>query len=311
MNPQISIIIPVYNAEKYLHRCVDSILSQTYTDFEVLLIDDGSPDKSGEICEEYAKNDSRIHVVHKDNGGVSAARNLALDISKGEYIIFLDSDDWLDSKCLEICFNKFNTYCLDAIQFGFTYVYDTYSQIKVKASTGILDGESYVAGNSLNVSAGGGIYRKSIIDEHQIRFNTKLIMAEDQLFVYNFMKHANKVVYLDLPLYYYYQNTNGAVRRRSTPDLLQSCHYLIEMTDKWLVTKTHIDTMVVALLIKIICNKPNKEELNYIKHLYYKLTPRLSNLSLRSCYFFCILSKINISLPIFILKFTTQLKNRN
>ena len=99
-NPKISIIIPVYNVEKYLHRCVDSILSQTFTDFELLLIDDGSNDKSGNICDEYTERDVRIRVFHKKNGGVSSARNLGLDKAKGEYVTFVDADDYLEPDTL-------------------------------------------------------------------------------------------------------------------------------------------------------------------------------------------------------------------
>ena len=93
--PIMSVIVPVYNTEQYLHRCIDSILTQTYTDFELLLIDDGSKDKSGDICDEYALKDSRIRVFHKENGGVSSARNLGLDNAAGEWITFVDSDDWI------------------------------------------------------------------------------------------------------------------------------------------------------------------------------------------------------------------------
>ena len=97
MQPKISVIVPVYKAEKYLHRCVDSILAQTFTDFELLLINDGSPDNSGAICDEYAQKDNRVHVFHKENGGASSARNLGLDNVKGEWITFVDSGDWIDS----------------------------------------------------------------------------------------------------------------------------------------------------------------------------------------------------------------------
>ena len=94
-NPKISVIIPVYNAESTLRRCVDSVLAQTFTDFECLLINDGSKDKSGEICDEYAIRDSRVRVFHKENGGVSSARNVGLDNATGEWIAFVDSDDWV------------------------------------------------------------------------------------------------------------------------------------------------------------------------------------------------------------------------
>ena len=99
--PTISVIVPVYNAEKYLHRCIDSILAQTYTDFELLLIDDGSKDKSGEICDEYARKDTRVRVFHQENGGVSSARNLGLDNAKGEWITFVDSDDYIEENFLK------------------------------------------------------------------------------------------------------------------------------------------------------------------------------------------------------------------
>ena len=158
--PLISIIVPVYKAEKYLHKCVDSLLEQTFTDFEILLVDDGSPDKSGEICDEYAEKDSRIRVFHKENGGVSSARNLALDNAKGEFVMFLDSDDWLDNVCLDVCINTINDNVLDVLQFGFMYVYDTYQVSKVKRYSSILDGNAFVNSNSFNICAGGGIYKK-------------------------------------------------------------------------------------------------------------------------------------------------------
>ncbi len=107
MNPEnmISIIVPVYKVEPYLRQCVDSILNQTYSDLEVLLIDDGSPDKCGEICDEYAAADSRVRVIHKLNGGISSARNAGLDAATGEYIGFVDSDDWIEPRMFEVLLN--------------------------------------------------------------------------------------------------------------------------------------------------------------------------------------------------------------
>lgn len=104
--PKISVIVPVYNTDKYLHKCVDSILNQTFTDFELLLINDGSKDCSGEICDEYAQKDSRVRVFHKANGGVSSARNLGLDNAIGEYILFIDGDDWIEQTMCEELYNK-------------------------------------------------------------------------------------------------------------------------------------------------------------------------------------------------------------
>ena len=110
MNPKISIIVPVYKVEKYIHKCIDSILAQTFTDFELILVDDGSPDNCGKICDEYAKEDSRIVVIHKDNGGVSDARNIGISRANGEYIGFVDSDDYIDKdmykNLYESCLNN-------------------------------------------------------------------------------------------------------------------------------------------------------------------------------------------------------------
>ena len=115
MHPIISVIVPVYKAEKYLHRCVDSILAQTYTDFELLLINDGSPDNCGAICDEYAIKDSRVRVFHKENGGASTARNLGLDEAKGEWITFVDSDDWIEPNMYEEMISAAKQYMVDAV----------------------------------------------------------------------------------------------------------------------------------------------------------------------------------------------------
>ena len=107
MSEKISIIIPVYNVEKYLRRCLNSIINQTYKDIEIILVDDGSTDNSGKICDEYKEKDNRIVVIHKENGGLSDARNAGIDIAKGKYIGFIDSDDFADIRMYEIIYNNF------------------------------------------------------------------------------------------------------------------------------------------------------------------------------------------------------------
>ena len=106
MNAKVSVIIPVYNAEQYLKRCLDSVLAQTYQDFEIICIDDGSTDNSGAICDEYAKKDSRIRILRKENGGVSSARNAGLNIAEGEYITFIDSDDYVDTDYMQTLYEN-------------------------------------------------------------------------------------------------------------------------------------------------------------------------------------------------------------
>ena len=102
--PQISVIIPVYKVEQFLGDCIKSILSQTFSNYEIILVDDGSPDNSGKLCDEFAAGDSRIKVVHKENGGVSSARNKGIEIAEGEWICFVDSDDWVEPDYLEVMF---------------------------------------------------------------------------------------------------------------------------------------------------------------------------------------------------------------
>ncbi len=113
--PQISIIVPVYNAEQYLSHCIDSVLSQSFSDIELILVDDGSPDRSGEICDRYAEQDPRVRVIHKENGGVSTARNAGLDVANGDYITFVDSDDFLDDNMYEKMMAKAREYNSDVV----------------------------------------------------------------------------------------------------------------------------------------------------------------------------------------------------
>lgn len=120
MNPTVSIIVPVYNAEKYLCRCVDSILGQEYQDFELLLVDDGSRDSSPEICEQYRERDSRVHVIHKENTGVSDTRNRALDVARGVYLQFVDSDDWVTADATKLLVREAKDHDCDLVISDFT-----------------------------------------------------------------------------------------------------------------------------------------------------------------------------------------------
>ena len=121
MHRKISVIIPVYKVEKYLKRCVESVVNQTYKNIEIILVNDGSPDKCGEICDKYARIDSRIKVIHKENGGLSSARNAGLDIASGDYIMFVDSDDWISEVSLEKLYDYIEA-DYDIINFKFSFV---------------------------------------------------------------------------------------------------------------------------------------------------------------------------------------------
>ena len=193
MNPKISVIVPVYNAEKYLNRCIDSILVQTFTDFELLLINDGSKDKSGEICDEYSKKDIRVKVFHKENGGASSARNVGLDNARGEYICFCDADDFVDKTWL-LCFSLYLEKN-DMVISGFKifrnnkYVKD----ISMPVLNNKLSIIQYLEGQNISGYLWCKCFKKEIIDKYHIKFNEKYIIWEDLDFIYRYWCHASSI----------------------------------------------------------------------------------------------------------------------
>lgn len=174
--PKVSVIIPVYNAEKYLHRCIDSVLSQSFSNFELLLIDDGSNDKSGDICDEYAAKDSRIRVYHKENGGVSSARNVGLNNANGYWITFVDADDWIEPNTLSnVTFD--DKYDVIRIPCNFNSSGKYYQHnIILETNKEVI---KYLRHNFCN-ACWGRLYKKNIIGN--IRFNESIRMGEDVLF---------------------------------------------------------------------------------------------------------------------------------
>ena len=122
MIPKVSIVVPMYGVEPFLNKCVDSLLAQSLHDIEIILVDDGSPDRCGEMCDEYAKRDKRVVVIHKSNGGLSDARNKGLDVAKGDYVMFVDSDDWIELETCSIIIGLAVKYEVDVVSFGIQLV---------------------------------------------------------------------------------------------------------------------------------------------------------------------------------------------
>lgn len=193
MNSKISIIVPVYNVENYLHRCIDSILAQSFTDFELLLIDDGSKDKSGLICEEYAQKDSRIKVYHKKNGGVSSARNLGLHYAHGEWLAFIDADDYVHSNFLA-SFQHMISEDLDLIHWGFCY--DTngvINTIPISNQDKTMTMDEACRNNIFHGYVWSYLFRRDMIIDNNILFDTHLKYAEDWLFILTYYSFANNM----------------------------------------------------------------------------------------------------------------------
>ena len=181
--PQITIIVPVYNAERTLERCVRSIQAQTVVNWELLLIDDGSEDYSSKLCDEYAIQDSRIRVFHQVNGGASSARNVGLEYTKGEWVVFCDSDDWVDSNWLELFKNQIDNGTELIVQgfipHGNLWQSRTGINFHGNVKTGILKlQEENILGFMCTK-----MYKREIIEQCGLRFDTELVLREDELFM--------------------------------------------------------------------------------------------------------------------------------
>lgn len=216
LNPKISVIVPVYKAEAYLHRCVDSLLAQTFQNFEILLIDDGSPDRSGEICDEYAKKDKRIRVFHKENGGVSSARQCGMDNARGEYTIHADPDDWVEPDMLQELYGKAKAEDADMVICDFYYEKQGKSVIERQKPSSlkhtIVLSELFF---KLHGSSWNKLIRREYFNKSGIKYPLELFYCED-LFV-NACLLINDIRISYLPkVFYHYDvsiNENSLIRK--------------------------------------------------------------------------------------------------
>ncbi len=229
-DPKISVIIPIYNAEKYLSQCLDSIINQTYTDLEIICIIDGSPDNSLEICRKYADKDGRIKVFYKENGGTHTARNKGLEMARGEYVMFIDPDDWLDLDTLECLAEKIEEYNLDVIRFNYIREFED-TQVKkqntflketvyrgeacftlFRQTVGLI-GDELKHPENLNFLASVcfSAYRRKLILDNKIEFfNIREIGGsfEDGLFNIELFRYVKSFLFLDKG-FYHYRKTNS------------------------------------------------------------------------------------------------------
>lgn len=210
--PVVSLIIPVYHAEKYLRRCLDSALQQTFSDMEIIAVNDGSEDASLEICREYEAKDSRFHVLDKENTGVSDSRNRAIAMAQGEYLQFLDSDDWLAPDATESLVYAARKYDCDLVIADFYRVDGAvFTEKQHIRERGLLTREQY-AEYMMQEPADfyygvlwNKLYRRSVIEEYQIRMNPELPWCEDFLFNLSYIRYAERFTAIQTPIYYYYE----------------------------------------------------------------------------------------------------------
>lgn len=224
---KVSIIVPVYNVESYLKKCIDSILLQTYTNFELILIDDGSTDQSYEICDEYSLNDKRIKVIHKINEGVSKVRNLGLSISTGDYICFVDSDDWIDCDMLEYII--VNAEDFDIVQFGFRRVgHAIVDKGFTPENIMKLQIQSYFGKNMFNSVICGYAIKNEIVRNHNITFPTYIKYGEDQAFILKVLLCCENILILNKRFYNYLDRDGSAMNCSYSLPMAENHLYIIE-----------------------------------------------------------------------------------
>jgi glycosyltransferase involved in cell wall biosynthesis len=249
MNPLISIIVPVYNVEKYLSKCLDSIVNQTYKNLEIILIDDGSTDNSGDICDEYANKDNRIKVIHKSNGGISDARNKGLDIAKGEYIGFVDSDDYIAEDMYEYLYNFVIENDLDVAMCASCNVYQGKIIYHKNFESIILDKKEKIIENIfINPSGGsavsvwGKLFKYNVIKDIRFDFGKT---CEDVYFVLKWIENTNKFGRCDKAKYYYVQREGSITHQKFYNDEILDVVYGYQKNYK-IISRKYPDLIKVA-----------------------------------------------------------------
>lgn len=208
----ISVVIPVYNVEQYIHQCIDSVIEQTYKNIEIIIVDDGSEDRSGKICDEYAKKDERIKVIHQNNRGLSGARTAGQEIAQGKYITFIDSDDWIDIDMLEILYKAINKYNGDISCIGFFAFYEDgiFEKITKVREVKILNNvealECYLFDEYITPCVWGKLWKRKLWKEIRCPEGK---LFEDQYTTYKLLDMADKIILIPRAKYYYRKRANS------------------------------------------------------------------------------------------------------
>ncbi len=251
---KITIIVPIYNVEKYIHKCIDSLINQTYKNLEMILVDDESPDNCKYICDDYAKRDSRIKVIHKTNGGLSDARNKGLEISTGDYIMYLDSDDYLELTACEELNNIIEKTKADIVCFNLRKVNEEGKEIKSKGvynqgNTKEIKEMTYedamidnLFRRNIRYEAGSKIYKREIVEKVQF---PKGMLAEDFATFYKFLSNADKIIFYNRCLYNYVQRNGSIMTKKS---------------DKLYIDIYQTEKKIYNLLNNICKNKKERKE---------------------------------------------------
>lgn len=250
MNSLISVIVPIYNVEKYLQKCVDSIINQTYKNLEIILVDDGSPDNCPKMCDDYAKKDSRIKVVHKENGGLSDARNVGMEVATGEYISFIDSDDYISLDFYETLLqtmidNDSDIVECSVVKFYENEKFDEYSDDQMIKNFNTVDGlEELINENSFHQYVWNKLYKSNIALDIPYAVGK---LNEDEFWTYQVFGKAKKVTRIYKTMYYYFQRGSSImgngynIKRLDALEGKMNRQAYIEKNFPTLVTKAKVD----------------------------------------------------------------------
>lgn len=293
----ISVIVPVYNAEKFLHYCIDSILNQTFIDFELILVDDGSLDNSGKVCDEYAEKDERVKVIHKQNGGVSSARNAGVEAAQGEYICFVDGDDYLESNYLDVLIETKREYSdFDNVWCGFQTVED---YVKNNKKSVVFENNNDYAFSDLSSIMDlyekwlvqmpwNKLFETKTIKKNNIIFPSGLSLGEDYIFNLKYLDCTNgKIVVINKPLYNYLRDGKESLDNKYYPNLLEIYRKLNSETEKyaekWNLSDNQLSKMYGSFFFRIEAVLRNTFNENNKSSLRTKL--KYNNDILKSCDF--------------------------
>lgn len=248
MQPKVSVIMPVYNVERYIRESIESVLNQTFTDFELIIVNDGSPDKCPQICDEYSKKDDRVKVIHKKNGGVSSARNIGVEVSIGEYVQFVDSDDVIESNTIADLVNLAQQTNVDVVIFGITsFNLENGETVSVNRSNNIItefetkqqvkDNFAFLVHNYLWSFSVDKLYKREIIVKNKIQFDSFYnIAGEDAIFLIDLLPHITSMYITNKNYYNYYIRNNQSVVKKFKQDLFEKYYFRL------LKTKALIET---------------------------------------------------------------------
>ncbi len=229
MDGLISAIVPIYKSEKYIARCIESVLNQTYKNFELILVDDGSPDASGTICDKYAKEDARIKVIHKENGGVSSARNIGIDVSTGEYITFIDSDDYVTSGFFQYALEKIVESDADLFVSGVLREYPDGSKKEIATSAekiyttkALLEAWNIEYPPTYLLGPCCKLYNAKAIKDYKIRFDLSMNYAEDIYFNLFVLKNMEKILLSEKIFYCYTSDNPNSLTSKTTDGIIKT-----------------------------------------------------------------------------------------